>query len=171
MIAGRSELMNRLRPPHAYIGTFLPTTQCVMLLRGLRTLDLRMSRHTENGTTFAAALRNAPDVVSEVNYGTNPDSKIQGYFPRGFGGMVSIRFARRVNVKKLMERTTLVTNAPSLGGTESNATMPSYSTNWFMSPEEKSKYRIDDQLVRFSIGLEQASDLVADVINAARSSS
>lgn len=171
MIAGRHDLINQLRPPHAYLGTFLPTTQCVMLLRGLKTLELRMKRHSDNGALFAEALKARPDVVAEVSYGGAQSAMLSSYFPLGFGGMVSVRFAPHVHVKKLMDRMSLVTNAPSLGGTESNATMPSYSTNWFMSPEEKARYRIDDQLVRFSVGLERVEDLIDDVLTAAMSCS
>lgn len=84
--------------------------------------------------------------------------------------MVSVRFAAKVDVKKLMGHMSLVTNVPSLGGTETTATMPAYSTNWFMTAEEKLKYKIDDQLVRFSIGLENTADIIADVLAAATKS-
>jgi cystathionine beta-lyase/cystathionine gamma-synthase len=83
--------------------------------------------------------------------------------------MVSVKFSKSIDVKKLMCAMRLVTNVPSLGGTESTATMPSYSTNWFMTDAEKSRYGIDDQLVRFSIGLETAEDLIEDVLTAAKS--
>ena len=78
--------------------------------------------------------------------------------------MVSVRFVKRVNVQKLMTLMSLVSNVPSLGGTESTATMPSYSTNWFMSDAEKQSYGIDDQLVRFSIGVESVADIISDVL-------
>lgn len=169
MIAGRHELINTLRAPHAYMGTFLPTHQCVQLLRGMRTLELRMEAHSKSGRAFAETLRKSP-LVAELSYGVEKGSPVIQFFERGFGGMVSVKFAKSVNVKKLMAATRLVTNVPSLGGTESSATMPSYSTNWFMSAEEKSRYGIDDQLVRFSIGLENVQDIIDDVLKAAAAS-
>ncbi len=174
MVAGRKELIDLLRPPHAYLGTFLPTYQCTQLLRGIRTLDLRMEAHSKAGTLFAKSMAKESNLVTEVNYGITEDKNGNDarlpYFPRGFGGMVSVRFAPKVDVKKLMGHMNLVTNVPSLGGTESTATMPAYSTNWFMTDSEKLKYKIDDQLVRFSIGLEHTSDIVADVLSAATKS-
>lgn len=167
MIAGRQELMSQLRPPHAYIGTFLPTYQCSQLLRGMRTLELRTQKHCASGKAFADAMTESKDLVAEVNYGTHNGDTVSKFFPAGYGGMVSVRFTPKVNVKKLMTTMTLVTNVPSLGGTESTATMPSYSTNWFMTAEEKSRYKIDDQLVRFSIGLENVADVIKDVLQSA----
>jgi cystathionine beta-lyase/cystathionine gamma-synthase len=174
MVAGRRNILDLLRPPHAYLGTFLPTYQCTQLLRGLRTLDLRMDAHSKAGDLFARAMSHEPEVVAEVNYGRgmlgNSAEAVLPYFSRGFGGMVSIRFAAKVDVKKLMGHMRLVTNVPSLGGTETTATMPAYSTNWFMTAAEKLKYKIDDQLVRFSLGLENTADIIADVLAAATKS-
>ena len=174
MIAGRKDILDLLRPPHAYLGTFLPTYQCSQLLRGLRTLDLRMDAHSKSGALFARAMSQEPEVAAEVNYGSgirqDSSDAVLPYFPRGFGGMVSVRFAAKVDVKKLMGHLRLVTNVPSLGGTETTATMPAYSTNWFMTAAEKLKYKIDDQLVRFSLGLENTADIIADVLAAATKS-
>jgi cystathionine beta-lyase/cystathionine gamma-synthase len=185
MVAGRDELINILRPPHAYLGTFLATQQCSQLLRGLKTLELRMAAHCIAGAAFANALRAEPSLITEVNYGESNEgstrestresngrsrsSHLAGqYFTRGYGGMVSVRFASTVDVRKVMGNMRLVTNVPSLGGTETTATMPAYSTNWFMTAEEKIAYKIDDQLVRFSLGLENIQDIIRDVLTAAR---
>ena len=168
MIAGSNEHMNQLRPPHAFLGTFLPPYQCTQLLRGIRTLELRMEAHSKSGQAFADALRQSP-LVAEVSHGLEQGHSASKFYKRGFGGMVSVKFSKSIDVKKLMSAMRLVTNVPSLGGTESTATMPSYSTNWFMTDAEKSRYGIDDQLVRFSIGLETAEDLIEDVLTAAKS--
>lgn len=170
VIAGGAHLIDSLRPAHAYLGTFLPTYQCTQLLRGLRTLGLRMEAHSKSGQAFAEAMANSA-FVADVTYGAQKNQELQKYFPRGFGGMVSVRFKDHIDVKKLMTTMRLVTNAPSLGGTESTATMPAYSTNWFMSDAEKRTYGIDDQLVRFSIGLEHISDIINDVLSSAGAAS
>lgn len=166
MVSGKSSLLATLRSCHAYLGTFLPPQQCMQLLRGIRTLDVRMKQHSLAGAKFAAAMRKS-SLVETVNYGLPTEDPAMKYFPDGFGGMVSVRFAKNVDVKKLLGETSLVTNVPSLGGTESTATMPTFTTNWFMSAEQKKEAGIDEQLVRFSIGLENPDDVIQDVFHAA----
>jgi cystathionine beta-lyase/cystathionine gamma-synthase len=103
-----------------------------------------------------------------VHYGADVTQPLHRYFPYGFGGMVAVEFEPRINVKTMMRAMTLVSDVPSLGGTESTATMPAFTTNWFMSQAEKSAFGIDDHLVRFSIGLENPEDVAGDVLAAAR---
>jgi cystathionine beta-lyase/cystathionine gamma-synthase len=168
MIAGSKKFMDRLRTSHAYLGTFLPTRECALLTRSLRTLAIRMERHTITGSAFARAMESAQDVVQRVHYGVTADNAISRFFPHGFGGMIAVEFNPAVDVKAMMRSMTLVSDVPSLGGTESTATMPTYTTNWFMTTAEKSAFGINDHLVRFSIGLENAVDVVQDVLAAAR---
>lgn len=170
MLAGRADLIATMRPPHAYLGTFLPTPQCMQVLRGLRTLEVRMQAHTKSGARFAESMSSSP-LVERVYYGVDSRHPAAKYFKQGFGGMVTVRFAAQVNVKKMMRAMPLVADVPSLGGTESSATMPAFTTNWFMSVEEKLAMAIDEQVVRFSIGLENADDIAADVLRAAQLSS
>ena len=162
MITGSAPLIQKMLPIHAYLGTFLPTPQCTMLLRGLRTLHLRMAAHNINGAKFAQSM-NQSNHIHKVFYGMSANSPVARFFPTGFGGMVTLQFKESVNVKAMLASLKLVNNVPSLGGTESTATMPSYTTNWFMSPSEKARLGIDDQLVRFSIGLENVDDIIHDI--------
>ncbi len=166
MIAGDKSLIATLRGDHAYLGTFLPPQQCMQLLRGLRTLEVRMKQHSLAGAQFAKAMRQSL-LVEKVTYGLADEDPATKYFQNGFGGMVSIRFKKTVDVKKLIGSMRLVTNVPSLGGTESTATMPTFTTNWFMTAEQKKEHGIDELLVRFSIGLENPDDIITDVIKAA----
>lgn len=165
VIAGNSPQMAELRKIHAYLGTFLPPQQCAMLVRGLKTLELRVKKISENGKAFAAAMSSHTDLVEQVYYGSD-DPDILKCFSDGFGGMVTVRFKKHVDVKSMMRSMSLVSDVPSLGGTESSATMPSFTTNWFMAPEAKLQLGIDDKLVRFSIGLESPEDISADVLAA-----
>ena len=128
-----------------------------------------MKQHSIAGAQFASALK-ASEHVDQVIYGFSHGHSAQKFFPEGFGGMVSVRFAKSIDVKKLMGQMRLVTNVPSLGGTESTATMPAFTTNWFMTAEQKKNHGIDEQLVRFSIGLESPEDVIIDVLNAAAES-
>lgn len=169
MVAGRADLIQQMRAPHAYLGTFLPAPQCMQILRGLRTLMVRMTAHNAGGKQFAEGMAKS-DLVKQVYYGAHQNPAATPYFKDGFGGMVTIRFASKVNVKKLMRSMKLVSDVPSLGGTESSATMPAFTTNWFMSVDEKLALNIDEQVVRFSIGLEHPRDIVNDVLQAAAAS-
>jgi cystathionine beta-lyase len=162
MISGSHQKIRLLRSHHAYLGTFLPPDQCMQLLRGIRTLGVRMAAHSKNATIFSDKLSSNPK-VQKVYYGMKSQSDV---FTQGFGGMLTIRFQSSVPVKKMMRKFKLIKDVPSLGSTESTATMPAFTTNWFMSSAEKSSFGIDEQLVRFSIGLENPEDLVADVIQA-----
>jgi cystathionine beta-lyase/cystathionine gamma-synthase len=167
-ISGNKIIVDKLRKIHAYLGTFLPPPQCSQLLRGLKTLELRVRQISENGKSFALAMRQANDVVDQVFYGTENPS-VQTQFPQGFGGMVSIKFKSNVDVPNLLRHLKIVADVPSLGGTESTATMPTFTTNWFMDSDAKAKLGIDEKLVRFSIGLERPQDIVNDVLKSARS--
>lgn len=144
-----------------YVGGFLSTTGCVQLAKGLRTLDARMRIHNENAITFARHVRELP-AVEEVFHGTlmNSDSR----FFHGFGGMLSVRFKPHIDVAQLMRHMTLIRDVPSLGGTESTACIPWWTTNRWMSDVEKTRLKIDQSLVRFSIGLEAVDDLVGDLV-------
>jgi cystathionine beta-lyase/cystathionine gamma-synthase len=170
MIAGRQSLLAQLRPAHAYLGTFIPNRECALLTRGLRTLTVRMERHTKTGACFAKDMQRAQDVVRRVYYGTPDNDSAARFFPNGYGGMVAVEFHPDINVKAMMRTMTLVSDVPSLGGTESSATIPAYTTNWFMTPQEKLSLGITESLVRFSIGLENPEEISQDVLAAARAS-
>ncbi len=165
VIAGSADLIDRLRIAHAYLGTFLAPPQCIQLMRGIRTLPLRMKQHTQAACEFVRAMK-ASNFVETVSYGSNKSNQLEMFFPEGFGGMVSVRFRSNIDMSSLMGNLRLVTNVPSLGGTETTVTLPAYTTNWFMSLEQKQRQGIDEQLARFSIGLEHPDDIVADVLRA-----
>jgi cystathionine gamma-synthase len=130
---------------------------CFLVLRGLRTLHLRMARHTENATAIAAFLRDRPDVET-VNY-------------PGTGGMVSFlpaaggRHERSVADRAIAiaEATPHVTLAASLGGIESLIELPAAMTHLSVAG---SPLEVDPALVRLSVGIEGVEDLVADLTQA-----
>jgi cystathionine beta-lyase/cystathionine gamma-synthase len=123
-----------------------------------------MRAHNENGVEFARRVRELAG-VSEVFHGSILNSKPQRHFS-GYGGMVGVRFAGNVDVPALLRRLDLVSDVPSLGGTETTACMPWWTTNRWMSDADKSRLKIDEQLVRFSVGLESVDDLISDLRSA-----
>ncbi len=159
MVSGSRAAMAPLRTSHSYLGTFLPPDQCAMLLRGIRTLKLRVDQHSRNAEAVSEALRVMPE-VDRVYYGS---SNRELSFTEGFGGMIGVVFKKSVSMEAFMKGFKLIKDVPSLGSTESTATVPAFTTNWFMSEDERKKFGIESHLVRFSIGLESPNDLIADI--------
>lgn len=165
IIANR-EIIETIRGQSRLMGGFLPTQACMMLLRGLRTLEIRMKAHCETGAAFAKAMADSR-LVNKVCYGTE-DSEIKEIFSKGFGGMVTVKFAPTVDTIAMIAATRYIKNVPSLAGTETTATLPWYSTNRFQPDSEKQRLGISLQLVRFSVGIENVADIIEDVLTAAK---
>ena len=161
------EIIEAVRNQARLIGGFLNTAACTMLLRGMRTLGIRMQAHSAAGLAFAAGMR-ACNLVNRVHYG---DADLAASFANGFGGMVALEFDPRVDTIAMLEACEFIKNVPSLAGTETSATLPWYSTNRMQPDDEKLRLGITQQLVRFSIGLENVDDIIADVQQAAAAAS
>lgn len=146
-----------------YVGGFLSSQGCMQLAKGLRTLPVRMRAHNENGRAFAQRVKELPG-VAEVFHGSLMDFQSPAF--ADFGGMVGVRFAKSINVAKLIRQLKLVSDVPSLGGTETTACLPWWTTNRWMTDSEKQRLAIDQQLVRFSIGLESVDELILDLTQA-----
>jgi Cystathionine beta-lyases/cystathionine gamma-synthases len=125
---------------------------CFLTLRGIRTLHLRMRAHDENAKVLAGFLRGHPK-VKEV------------YYP-GFGGMLSVRFFTGEDAIKFVSNLKLFAVAESLGGVESLVSIPALMTHASLPYEERIKRGIDETLVRLSVGIEEAEDILEDVKNA-----
>jgi cystathionine beta-lyase len=162
-VACTQEFSEQLAQTAMYTGGFLSAAGCMQLAKGLRTLHVRMRACNENGRAFASRARKLSG-VSEVFHGSLMN--IDGQVFSDFGGMVGLRFAPEINVPKLMRSLQLVSDVPSLGGTETTACIPWWTTNRWMSDADKKRLAIDEQLVRFSIGLESVDDLIADLESA-----
>ena len=138
------------------LGGFLPTSGCVQLLRGLRTLELRVKRHTESAQRLAT-LFSSWNKVTEVSYGQG--DLLEKLLPQGCGGMMAIRFAPEVRISDRVEKLGFVHCVPSLAGTETTVTLPWYTTNSFNSEAERLKLGIDKNLIRLSVGLEDPAEI------------
>ena len=138
-------LMYRLNTTGATLGPF----DCFLLLRGLKTLSLRMKRHEANALLVAEFLE-ASEHVSRVLY-------------PGRSGMVSFDPADDVDIAVFLETVRVFTFAESLGGVESLVTCPSVQTHADVPPATRAAYGLTDRLLRLSVGIEDAEDLVADL--------
>ncbi len=140
---------------------------CFLVLRGIKTLHVRMQRHCENGEKVAAWLRNHP-AVEKVYWCGFPDHS--GYAVarrqmRGFGGMMSftLKDDSVENANRVLSSTKLFALAESLGGVESLINHPASMTHASIPRDERLKNGLSDSLIRLSVGIEDSDDLIDDL--------
>ena len=138
-----------------------------LVLRGIKTLHLRMQRHCENGEKVALYLENHPkvDTVYWPGLKTHPNHNIAKSQMKGFGGMISFTLVgdQLESAKSVVSKTELFTLAESLGGVESLIGHPSTMTHASIPSEERIKSGVVDSLIRLSVGIEDISDLIKDL--------
>jgi len=143
---------------------------CFLVLRGLKTLHLRMQRHCENGSAIAKYLLRHPRVESVMYPGleSHPGHEIAKRQMRDFGGMVSftLKGDSMDDAMRVLTGTRLFSLAESLGGVESLIGHPASMTHASVPVEERVKNGLKDSLIRLSVGIEDISDLVSDLENA-----
>jgi len=143
---------------------------CFLVLRGLKTLHLRMERHCSNGATIAHFLRNHPRVkeVYWCGFEDHPGYAIAKKQMRGFGGMLSFTLKDESTeaTNKVLSGTKLFALAESLGGVESLINHPATMTHASIPREERIKNGLSDSLIRLSVGLEDVDDLLEDLKHA-----
>jgi cystathionine beta-lyase len=141
-----------------------------LVLRGIKTLHLRMQRHCENGEKVAHFLENHPivDTVYWPGLKSHPNHDIAVSQMKGFGGMISFTLVgdKLESAKKVVSKTELFTLAESLGGVESLIGHPSTMTHASIPREERMKSGVVDSLIRLSVGIEDINDLINDLDNA-----
>ena len=140
---------------------------CFLILRGLKTLHVRMQRHCENGEKIANWLRNNPkvDKVYWSGFEDHPNHEIAKKQMRGFGGMMSftLKDDSAEAAKKVLSSTKLFSLAESLGGVESLIGHPASMTHTSIPREDRIKNGLVDSLIRLSVGIEDAGDLIDDL--------
>ncbi len=140
---------------------------CFLVLRGIKTLHVRMQRHCENGEKIAHFLRNHPKVktVYWCGFEDHPGYSIAKKQMRGFGGMISfvLKDESEENTKRVLSSTHLFSLAESLGGVESLINHPATMTHASIPREERIKNGLSDSLIRLSVGIEDADDLINDL--------
>ena len=147
------------------VGATLSPLECFLVLRGIKTLPLRMRQHEENGRAIASWLAAHPK-VHRVNYpglASHPQHALAARQQKGFGSMMSIEIGSREAAGKFLAAIRIFLNAESLGGVESLASHSSTTTHAALSPERKLEMGITEGLVRLSIGIEDKDDLIADL--------
>lgn len=166
-----------LRERQKLLGANLGPQEAWLALRGLKTLPLRMRQHCANAQAVAEWLA-GHDAVAQVNYPGLPDHPQHAvaarlFGGRGFGGMLSfdLRDAGQPEVFAFMEALDLVLPATTLGDVYSLTLYPAHSSHRQVAPEVRARIGIGDGLVRLSVGIEEAEDIIADLAQALESGS
>ena len=171
-VAGPAELLGEIRGEGLrHLGSVLDPHAAFLLLRGMRTLPLRMATHCLNAAAVAHELRKAPG-VSKVHYpgfSDHPGHEVAVRQMRDFGGMVSVEFEGGAEAASdFLDSLKVIEHAVSLGDVASLACVPAASTHQLLPEDARRAAGITDGLVRISLGIEDRDDLVADVRQAAR---
>ena len=167
LIMKEEELGKQMHFQQFATGAILGPMDSFLVLRGIKTLHLRMQRHCENGEKVAQFLNNNPKVKTVYYPGlpSDPFHEIAKKQMRGFGGMVSFNFVsgKKEDAINFLEKIKLFTLAESLGGVESLANYSVMMAHASIPEDKRKEIGITDDLVRLSVGIEDADDLIDDL--------
>ncbi len=170
LIVNDASLEERLRFIQNSCGAVPGPHDCWLVLRGIKTLHVRMQRHCENGKAIAEWLKSNPKVdrVLWVGFEDHPNHDIAKKQMRGFGGMISftLKGDNLDDALEVLKKTELFSLAESLGGVESLIGHPASMTHGSIPREERIKNGLSDSLIRLSVGIEDVNDLIEDLKNA-----
>ena len=147
------------------VGAILSPFDSFLVLRGTKTLAVRMEKHDQNGRQVANFLEEHPK-VQKVYYpglASHPQHELAKRQQDGFGGMVSFETGSLDNAKKVLESVKVATLAESLGGVESLISHPATMTHAAVPEEKRQELGITDGLVRISVGIEDIEDIISDL--------
>lgn len=164
-VLGSAELVDRVRHTLNLYGGSLDPHAGFLLARGLKTLAVRVRAQNHNAATLAGYLSSHPK-VAEVSYPGLPGHPDHGHAAgllAGFGGMLSVRMTGGLGAAvALIEALRIAYDAPSLGGVETLITRPAVTSHAGLTAEDRARIGITDDLIRISVGIEDAEDIVAD---------
>jgi cystathionine beta-lyase/cystathionine gamma-synthase len=168
VVSSSDEIAEKIAFLQNAVGAILSPFDSWLVLRGVKTLAVRMKRHEENGMAMAEYLRNHKK-VKKVYYPGLPDHpqhQLAKKQMNGFGSMISFELGSRENAKKFLDRVRLCSLAESLGGVETLISHPVSMTHGSVPEETRKRLGITPGLVRISVGIEDIEDLIADLENA-----
>jgi cystathionine gamma-synthase len=168
-VLGGAELVGAIRDLQAITGAVPDPFAAYLLIRGIKTLALRIARQNENAVRLAAFLAGHPKVerVHHPSLPTHPEHDIARRQMKGFGGVVSFEIRGDLAAgSRLVDACRIPRIAPSLGGVESLIEQPALMSFYELSTEERLQVGIKDCLIRYSVGVEDADDLIADLEHA-----
>jgi cystathionine gamma-synthase len=171
VVVGSAEDMAPVREATGVLGGVTDANSAYLLLRGMKTLALRMERHNANALRIAHWLEDHPKIrrVWYPGLDSHPDHEVARRLMTGFGGVVTFEIESDLDGScRFIDACKIPYIAPSLGGVESLIEMPVIMSFWDKTPEQRKELGITDSLVRFSCGIEDGDDLIADLEQALR---
>jgi cystathionine beta-lyase/cystathionine gamma-synthase len=169
VVAGRAELIQQILSTRTTLGNCMDPHAAWMLVRGLKTLAVRVQRQNENALRVAEFL-GRHGKIRRVHYPflkNHPQCAVARAQMAGGGGMVTFEVdGTGMDARRLTESLRLFSLAPSLGGVESLVSIPVLTSHLTLAPEERQRIGVTEQMVRLSVGIESAEDLIGDLEHA-----
>ena len=168
VIVNNNELAEKIGFIQNSTGGVLSPFDSFLLIRGIKTLALRMDKHNSNAMIIAKLLKDRKEVekVYYPGFIDHPGYKIQSKQAKGYGGIISFILKEGYNYKKFLENLELITFGESLGGVESLICHPATMTHAAIPAKMRGEIGITDSLVRLSVGVENVDDITEDLIRA-----
>ena len=164
--AGRGDLIEQIHHARNTLGGCMDPHAAFLLLRGIKTLAVRVERQNESALKIAEFL-SQHSKVAQVHYPLlkeHPDYAIARKQMKGGGGVLSFEVeGSGADACRVAEALSLFTLAPSLGGVDSLVTIPALTSHYMIDPELRRKMGVTDQMIRLSVGIEHVDDLIADL--------
>ena len=160
------ELYEKFKFEQNAIGSMLSPFDSYLVMRGIRTLGVRMRQHAENAMKIAEYLETKKQVKRVIYPGlsSHPQHELAKKQMKGFGGMLSFELAiDRRGVEKFLKKLKVFSLAESLGGVESLIELPARMTHKGVPEEERKRLGISESLIRVSVGIENVQDLIEDL--------
>ena len=161
-----ADLADRLKLLQNAAGAILGPLDSWLVLRGVKTLALRMQQHNSNALAVAQFLQHHHPKIKMIHYPglpSHPQHELAKRQMAGFGGMISFETGSLENARTVLKSVRLCSLAESLGGVETLISHPSSMTHASVPPEERNRLGITEGLVRLSVGIEDVEDIVADL--------
>ena len=166
-IVGSAEKLESVRELRGIMGGISSPHNLYLLQRGLKTFELRMQRHNENGQAIAQFLNDHPriELVYYPGLASHPTHEIAKRTMTGFGGLITflVKDADWRQTADIVDRVRIPRIAPSLGGVESLIEQPLLMSYYKQTPENRQKFGIADNMIRLSCGIENTRDLIDDL--------
>ncbi|MEA3346133.1 MAG: aminotransferase class I/II-fold pyridoxal phosphate-dependent enzyme [Chloroflexota bacterium] len=168
-LVGSPEFLEPIKETQASLGGVPSPQNAYLLLRGLKTLGVRLPKQNANGQAVAEYLETRPEIAKVWYPGlpSHPDHGIAARQMRGFGGVVTFEIKGNLETAgRLIDELQMPYIGPSFGGVESLVEQPALMSHFALGPEEREAVGIKDTLIRYSLGIEDAEDLIADLAQA-----
>lgn len=165
VVATKPQHAEKLAFNQKAVGAILSPFECWLVLRGVKTLAVRMEQHEKNGKAVAEYLQNHPKVKKLMYPGLkdNPQYDLAKRQMSGFGAMITLETGSFDNAQKMVRKLRVCSLGESLGGVETLVTHPATMTHAALGEEGRRKIGLTDGMVRISVGIEDAADIIADL--------